>query len=203
MSIVPSTIAATQGAREGQAGLASGLVNTRARSAAASASRSSSPRDPAQLPSDRRRGVGQPVAHGRLQACISRRGGPRRRGAAGHAARRPGSRGGAPIEGARHRRHVAAIVAIFAAGDIAFGNSKGAPLGAYKLADTYSYISAPGCTRRRSRTTCRRNARSSRPATSHGERLRPQLPADEPVRAGRSSSTTHCTRSGSSRSRRR
>ena len=28
MSIVPSTIAATQGAKEGQAGLASGLVNT-------------------------------------------------------------------------------------------------------------------------------------------------------------------------------
>jgi hypothetical protein len=28
MSIVPSTIAATQGAKEGQAGLASGIVNT-------------------------------------------------------------------------------------------------------------------------------------------------------------------------------
>ena len=28
MSIVPSTIAATQGAKQGQAGLASGLVNT-------------------------------------------------------------------------------------------------------------------------------------------------------------------------------
>ncbi len=145
MSIVPSTIAATQGAREGQAGLASGLVNTSRQVGGGLgiailitlATQHSSHLIGAGV------SVNQSLTDGfRLAFHIAA-------GLAGAALLLTLLAVPGPAAEIRSKARVvgvtfAAIVAIFAAGDIAFGNSKGAPLGAYKLADTYSYISSPG-----------------------------------------------------------
>jgi EmrB/QacA subfamily drug resistance transporter len=144
MSIVPSTIAATQGAKEGQAGLASGLVNTSRQIGGGlglailvtlATSHSS------HLIGDGH-GVAQSLTDGfRLAYLI---GG----GLAGAAALvtftslpKPD---GVLLPAAR-RLTVAVLVVLvgFVAVDFAFAGSHGAPVGAYTTSGAYSFISAP------------------------------------------------------------
>jgi EmrB/QacA subfamily drug resistance transporter len=156
MSIVPSTIAATQGSKPGQAGLASGLVNT-----------------------SRQVGGGLGIAvlitlatsrsshligagHGELQALTD----GFRLGyfiAAGLCAAAalitlalvPSTAPVHTAEGTTTRRvplarripvtfAVLGAIAAFVALDFAVGGSHGAPLGAYTTNGTYSYVTAPG-----------------------------------------------------------
>jgi EmrB/QacA subfamily drug resistance transporter len=156
MSIVPSTIAATQGAKQGQAGLASGLVNT-----------------------SRQVGGGLGIAvlitlatsrsshligagHGELQALTD----GFRLGyfiAAGLCAAAalitltlvPSIAPVQTAEGPTVRRvplarripiafAVAGAIAGFVALDFAVGGSHGAPIGSYVTNDTYRYVSQPG-----------------------------------------------------------
>ncbi len=144
MSIVPSTIAATQGAKEGQAGLASGLVNTSRQIGGGlglailvtlATSRSSHLIGTGH-------GVAQSLTDGfRLAYLI---GG----GLAGAAAlvtftamRNPT---GVVLPAAR-RLTVAVLVVVvgFVALDTAFAGSHGAPVGAYTTKGAYSFVTEP------------------------------------------------------------
>lgn len=144
MSIVPSTIAATQGAKEGQAGLASGLVNTSRQIGGGlglailvtlATSRSS------HLIGDGH-GVAQSLTDGfRLAYLI---GG----GLAGAAALltftslpKPD---GVLLPAARRLTVAVAVVLVgFVAVDFAFAGSHGAPVGAYTTSGAYSFVTAP------------------------------------------------------------
>jgi EmrB/QacA subfamily drug resistance transporter len=144
MSIVPSTIAATQGAKEGQAGLASGLVNTSRQIGGGlglailvtlATSRSS------HLIGDGH-GVAQSLTDGfRLAYLI---GG----GLAGAAALvtftslpKPD---GVLLPAARRLTVAEAVVLVgFVAVDFAFAGSHGAPVGAYTTSGAYSFVTAP------------------------------------------------------------
>jgi EmrB/QacA subfamily drug resistance transporter len=145
MSIVPSTIAATQGAKQGQAGLASGLVNT-SRQVGGGLGIAVLITLATTLTSHligKGHGVPQALTDGfRLGYFI----------AAGlcaaaalvtfamipTAAQAPAASRRVPIGAA-----VAAVIAAFIAIAFAFGGSHGAPLGAYTTSGTYSYASAP------------------------------------------------------------
>ena len=145
MSIVPSTIAATQNAKEGQAGLASGMVNTSRQVGGGIglavlitlATQHSSHLIGSGI------SVNQSLTDGfRLAFYIAA-------GLAGAAllvtlTALPGPAAELRSRARRLAAGLAAFVAVFAAADIAFGNSKGAPLGAYKLSSTYHYVTAPG-----------------------------------------------------------
>jgi EmrB/QacA subfamily drug resistance transporter len=144
MSIVPSTIAATQGAKEGQAGLASGLVNTSRQVGGGlglailvtlATSRSS-----------HLIGTGHGVAHSltdgfRLAYLI---GGGLAAAAAlvtFTAMRNPA---GVVLPAARRLAiAVAVVVAGFVALDTAFAGSHGAPVGAYTTSGAYSFVTEP------------------------------------------------------------
>jgi EmrB/QacA subfamily drug resistance transporter len=144
MSIVPSTIAATQGAKEGQAGLASGLVNTSRQVGGGlglavlvtlATSRSS-----------HLIGTGHGVAASltagfRLAYLIGA-------GLAGAAllvtlTSLPKPEGVLLPAARRLAIAVAAVVAGFVAVDIALAGSHGAPVGAYTTDGAYSFVSAP------------------------------------------------------------
>ena len=145
MSIVPSTIAATQGAKEGQAGLASGLVNTSRQVGGGlglailvtlATSRSSHLIGTGH-------GVPQSLTDGfRLAYLI---GG----GLAAAAAlmtftalpRVAGAPGAAVVR--RLAVAVAVVVAGFVAVDLAFAGSHGAPVGKYTTKGAYSFVTAP------------------------------------------------------------
>ena len=144
MSIVPSTIAATQGAKEGQGGLASGLVNTSRQVGGGlglavlitlATQRSS-----------HLIGTGvevpQALTEGfRLAYLI---GG----GLAGLAAvltftRLPTPAVAPARAGGRLTVAVGILVAAFVVLDVAFANSQGAPIGAYTTAGAYRFVTEP------------------------------------------------------------
>ena len=144
MSIVPSTIAATQGAKEGQAGLASGIVNT-SRQVGGGLGLAILVTLATQRTSHligTGVSVNQALTDGfRLAYLIGA-------GLAGAAAviaftSLPKT---AAAPGPVARRLAAAIavaVVAFIAGNLAFGNSHGAPLGAYSTEHAYSFVTAP------------------------------------------------------------
>jgi hypothetical protein len=143
-SIVPSTIAATQGAKEGQAGLASGLVNTSRQVGGGlglailvtlATSRSSH-----LIGSGH--GVAQSLTDGfRLAYLI---GGGLAAAAAlvtFTAMRNPA---GVVLPAARRLAVAVAVVVVgFVALDTAFAGSHGAPVGAYTTHGAYSFVTAP------------------------------------------------------------
>ena len=146
MSIVPSTIAATQSAREGQAGLASGLVNTSRQVGGGLglaillilATQHSS----------HLIGTGHTVnesltAGFRLAFLIG--GGLSAAAAVLTFVALPGPESALRPAARRITATFAALVAVFVALDIAFANSHGAPIGAYVTSanTTYSFVTEP------------------------------------------------------------
>ncbi len=144
MSIVPSTIAATQGAKEGQGGLASGLVNTSRQIGGglglAVLITLATQRSSHLIGSGVE--VPQALTDGfRLAYLI---GG----GLAGAAAvltftslRTSAAEPG--LAGRRLTVGIGVFVAAFVALDVAFANSHGAPLGAYTTDGAYTFVTAP------------------------------------------------------------
>jgi EmrB/QacA subfamily drug resistance transporter len=144
MSIVPSTIAATQGAKEGQAGLASGLVNTSRQVGGGlglailvtlATSRSSHLIGTGH-------GVAQSLTDGfRLAYLIG--GGLAAAAALVTFTALPNPTGVVLPAARRLTVAVLAVVAGFVALDTAFAGSHGAPVGAYITRGAYSFVTAP------------------------------------------------------------
>ncbi len=143
MSIVPSTIAATQGAKEGQAGLASGLVNTSRQIGGGlglavlvtlATQRSSHLIGTGAL-------VPQALTDGfRLAYLIGA-------GLAAAAALVTFTAMSKPAEATGSARRLAAaiavVLAVFVAVDLAFAGSHGAPVGAYTTKGALSFVTEP------------------------------------------------------------
>ena len=147
MSIVPSTIAATQGAKEGQAGLASGLVNTSRQvggglglavlitlATSLSSHLIGQGHTVPQALTDGFRlgyfiGAGLCIAAALVTFALV----PKVGAAQGPITRR------IPIA-----IGVTGVVATFVLVAFAFSGSHGAPIGAYTTKDTYSYVTEPG-----------------------------------------------------------
>ncbi len=144
MSIVPSTIAATQGAKEGQAGLASGLVNTSRQVGGglglALLVTLATQRTTHLIGSGQQ--VPQALTDGfRLAYLICA-------GLAAAAALVTFTSLPKPADSLapatrRLALAIGVIVAGFLAVDLAFAGSHGAPVGAYLTKDTYSFVTAP------------------------------------------------------------
>jgi EmrB/QacA subfamily drug resistance transporter len=144
MSIVPSTIAATQGAKEGQAGLASGLVNTSRQIGGGlglailvtlATSRSSHLIGTGH-------GVAQSLTDGfRLAYLIG--GGLAAAAALVTFTALPNPTGAALPAARRLMVAVLVVVVGFVALDTAFAGSHGAPVGAYTTRGAYSFVTAP------------------------------------------------------------
>src|ERR1700749_2180252 len=156
MSIVPSTIAATQGARQGQAGLASGLVNTSRQVGGGlgiavlitlATSRSShligAGHGELQSLTDGFRlgyfiAAGLCAAAAAITLALIPRPAPAQTAAAPAGQPSPARRVPAITVA------VLAVIAAFVALDFGFGGSHGAPIGAYTTHDPYTHASAPG-----------------------------------------------------------
>jgi hypothetical protein len=144
MSIVPSTIAATQGAKEGQAGLASGLVNTSRQIGGGlglailvtlATSRSSHLIGTGH-------GVAQSLTDGfRLAYLIG--GGLAAAAALVTFTALPNPTGVVLPAARRLMVAVLVVVAGFVALDTAFAGSHGAPVGAYTTSGAYGFVTAP------------------------------------------------------------
>jgi EmrB/QacA subfamily drug resistance transporter len=144
MSIVPSTIAATQGAKQGQAGLASGLVNTSRQVGGglglAILVTLATQRTTHLIGGGQQ--VPQALTEGfRLAYLICA-------GLAGAAALvtftalpKPAGSLGAPAR--RFAIVIGVVVVGFAGLDLAFANSHGAPVGAYSIKGADSFVTAP------------------------------------------------------------
>ncbi len=152
MSIVPSTIAATQGAKQGQAGLASGLVNTSRQVGGGlgiailitlATQRSSNliggGQDVPQALTEGFR-LGYYIAAALTAAAALYTFAFIPRAVPSGARPQPSPRARVPIAAV-----VGAVIALVVAADFAFGGSHGAPIGQYKVnANTYSFVSEPG-----------------------------------------------------------
>ena len=145
MSIVPSTIAATQGAKEGQAGPRLGP-----REHLPSGRRRSRARDPdharhaAHHASDRHRPAGLPGAHRRLPPGLPDRRGPGRDRGGDHVHVGPHARRRDAAAGPALRRWPSpCVLAGFIAVTAAFAGSHGAPIGAYTTRGAYSFVTEP------------------------------------------------------------
>jgi EmrB/QacA subfamily drug resistance transporter len=144
MSIVPSTIAATQGARPGKAGLASGIVNTSRQVGGglgiAFLVTIATQRSSVQIG----HGVEFPQAltDGFRLAYLIAAG---LCAAAFLVAVKAMPRLGAdhPGKPLRLASVVGVLLVLYGVGDVAFANSKGAPIGAFTTAGTYHYVTAP------------------------------------------------------------
>ncbi|HXB66383.1 MAG TPA: MFS transporter [Solirubrobacteraceae bacterium] len=156
MSIVPSTIAATQGAKQGQAGLASGLVNTSRQVGGGLglavlvtlATQHTTHLIGAGV------GVPQALTDGFRLAYLIGAGlagaaalvtfvALPKPAAAAQAAGDSPSRASASAAPRRFAAAIALVVVAFVAVDAALAGSHGAPVGAYLTGDTYRFVSAP------------------------------------------------------------
>jgi EmrB/QacA subfamily drug resistance transporter len=149
MSIVPSTIAATQGAKQGQAGLASGLVNTSRQIGGGlgiavlitlATSRTShligAGHGVSQALTDGFR-LGYFIAAGLCAAAALATFAWIAKAPAADEPRPAARRFGVLIT-------VATVIAAFVAVDFAVGGSHGAPIGAYTTKGAYTFVSTPG-----------------------------------------------------------
>jgi EmrB/QacA subfamily drug resistance transporter len=144
MSIVPSTIAATQGAKEGQAGLASGLVNTSRQVGGglglALLITFATQRSTHLIGSGSQ--VASALTHGFALAYLIGA------GLAGIAALMtflavPKPDAAVAVAARRFALAIAVVLAVFVALTAAFAGSHGALIGRYATKDTYSFVTAP------------------------------------------------------------
>ncbi len=185
MSIVPSTIAATQGAKEGQAGLASGLVNT-SRQVGGGLGLAILVTLATQRSSHligTGHGVPQSLTDGfRLAYLI---GGGLAAAAALVTFTALPKPTGAPVAAARRLAVVVGVVVVaFVALDHAFAGSHGAPIGAYTTRGAYSFVTEPSLHPPKLHTDKVRQRQAGPRLHLHRQLLQPQLPAaDRPERA--------------------
>jgi EmrB/QacA subfamily drug resistance transporter len=145
MAIVPSTIAATQGAKEGQAGLASGLVNTSRQIGGglglALLITLATQRTTHLIGSGQQ--VAQALTHGFALAYLIGAGLAATAVVVTFAAvpKPPQELRGAAR---RFSLAIAAVLAVFVALTAVFAGSHGAPLGAYTTRGAYSFVTEPG-----------------------------------------------------------